>query len=261
MNRKPIFAANWKLNKSIAETHSYFETIARHSVNPNHADVMIAPPYTHLPAAIASSPTWAAIGAQNVSAELSGAFTGEVSIQVLAELGCQYVIVGHSERRALFGETDALLSDKVRRVIQAGLTAIFCVGETLEEREAGATTAVISTQIKGALKPLAHLIEGHIDQLVVAYEPVWAIGTGKVATPDQAQQVHHAIRAELASHLGLDASRMIRIQYGGSVKPDNIVDLMKQPDIDGALVGGASLSPDSFYEIIKNGVSANESLG
>jgi triosephosphate isomerase len=178
----------------------------------------------------------------------SGAFTGEVAPPMLVDLGCQYVILGHSERRTLFGETDAIVNAKTKAALAAGLTPIVCVGETLEEREAGRTAYVVTTQVRGSL---AGLSPADLEKVVIAYEPVWAIGTGKVATPEQAQEVHALIRGLLGSLASPAVAAVVRIQYGGSVKPDNAADLAAQPDIDGALVGGASLKADDFLGIAK----------
>ena len=194
------------------------------------------------------SPSGVALGGQNMHDKASGAFTGEVAPAMLVDLGCQYVILGHSERRTLFGETDAIVNAKTKAALVAGLTPIVCVGETLEEREGGRTDAVVTTQVRGSL---AGLSAADIEKIVVAYEPVWAIGTGKVATPLQAQEVHALIRSLLAGLASPEVAGKVRIQYGGSVKPDNAADLACQPDIDGALVGGASLKADDFLGIAK----------
>jgi triosephosphate isomerase len=178
----------------------------------------------------------------------SGAFTGEVAPPMLVDLGCRYVILGHSERRTLFGETDAIVNLKTRSALTAGLTPIVCVGETLEERDDGRTQGVVTSQIKGSL---AGLSPAEVEQIVIAYEPVWAIGTGKVATPEQAQEVHALIRGLLATLASPAVAARVRIQYGGSVKPDNAADLAAKPDIDGALVGGASLKADDFLGIAR----------
>jgi triosephosphate isomerase len=178
----------------------------------------------------------------------SGAFTGEIASPMLVDLGCRYCILGHSERRTLFGETDAIVNAKTKAALAAGFTPIVCVGETLEEREAGRTTAVVTTQVNGSLAGLA---PGELAKVVIAYEPVWAIGTGKVATPEQAQEVHAVIRGLLATLASPEVAAQVRIQYGGSVKPDNAADLAAKPDIDGALVGGASLKADDFLGIAK----------
>ncbi len=255
MPRRPIFAANWKMNKTAREAKLYCAEFSALGIDPSIADVVICPPFTALDSVRTSLPQTIGVGAQNSSNHLSGAFTGEISIGMVAETGCSHVIVGHSERRALFNESPALLSEKLDRVIECGLHAIFCVGETLADREANLTQQVLLSQLQGSLKPILSELSTRWTQLTIAYEPVWAIGTGKVATVDQAQDAHHFIRSTLSGLLGPQAGKGIRIQYGGSVKPDNVKELMAQPDIDGALVGGASLDPRSFYEIIKNGAS------
>ena len=212
-------------------------------------EVVIAPPFTALGAvkeAIAGSEV--ALSAQNLHWEPKGAFTGEISAEMIVDTGCTHVIVGHSERRQLFGETDASVNRKVIAALAAGLTPIVCVGETLEEREAGATREVVLGQIDGAL---AGLDAEASAQLVLAYEPVWAIGTGLTASPEQAQEVHGWIRARLAQTAGPAVAEGMRILYGGSVKPSNVSELMQQPDLDGALVGGASLKADSFEQIVR----------
>jgi triosephosphate isomerase len=187
------------------------------------------------------------VGAQNVNAEPGGAFTGEISVDMLIELGCRYAIVGHSERRTLYGETDESVSAKTAALLAGGLCPIVCVGESLAQREADQTRQVVEAQLRGSLSAVP---AGRASEIVVAYEPIWAIGTGRTATPELAQEVHEAVRDELVRLFG-DAGRSIRIQYGGSVKPENASDLMAQPDIDGALVGGASLDPASFASIVR----------
>jgi triosephosphate isomerase len=211
-------------------------------------EVGIAPPFTALhPVRGALNGSRIGLAAQDVFWEPQGAWTGEVSAPMLAEVGCAYVIVGHSERRQHFGETDAQVNKKARAVLGAGLTPIVCVGELLAEREAGKTLDVVGRQVR---EGLAGLSADDAAKLVIAYEPVWAIGTGKTATPEQAQEVHAVIRTLLAGLFGARAADGIRIQYGGSVKPDNAADLMSRPDVDGALVGGASLKADDFAKIV-----------
>jgi len=215
------------------------------------AEVIIAPPFTHLSAIseeIKGTPIQ--LAAQNMHAKDSGAYTGEISAPMLQKLGCRFVIIGHSERRQYFGETDASVNEKTAAALAGKLTPIVCVGETLEEREEGRTLKVIAMQLSGALKGLT--AEGWKD-IIVAYEPVWAIGTGKAASSDQAQEVHRFIRSELERSLGKDIAEKTRILYGGSVKPDSICGLMDQPDIDGALVGGASLKADDFVKLVNFG--------
>ncbi len=212
-------------------------------------DIMIAPPFTALESVsrvIKNSPV--ALGAQNLYWEDEGAYTGEISAPMLKSAGCQYAIIGHSERRQYFGETDKTVNQKIQAAIQVGLKPVFCIGETEQEREAEQTLSVLDKQVR---KGLERLLPEQLDTLIIAYEPVWAIGTGKTATEDQAQEVHQFIRSLIEKSFGNDLSKSIRILYGGSVKPDNILNLMAMPDIDGALVGGASLSADSFSRIIK----------
>ncbi len=243
--RRPILAANWKMHKTVGEALAFVEAFLPRVKDADAVDVVLAPPFTALDAvgeALAGSGV--ALAAQNVNPEEAGAFTGEVSPGMLAELGCRYAIVGHSERRALYGETDADVSRKASALLAHGLRPIVCVGETLAQREAGRTFEVVGAQLEGSLAGIA---EAAADELVIAYEPVWAIGSGRSATPELAQQVHAFIRERLARRFGAAG---VRIQYGGSVKPENVYALMAQPDIDGALVGGASLDPVAFACIV-----------
>ena len=246
--RTPIVAANWKMHKTPAQALAFAKEFAELVTEVEDVEIVIAPPYpalAELGGALAG--TRVALAAQNVHPEPAGAFTGEVSVGMLWELGCRYVIVGHSERRALFGETDAFISAKLRAAQDGGLRPILCVGETLEEREAGRTFDVVSAQLAGSL---ARVDDARAEELVIAYEPVWAIGTGRTATPELAQEVHAHIRRQLGERFA-GVAEAIRIQYGGSVKPDNAEALLSQPDIDGGLVGGASLDPASFCAIIR----------
>jgi triosephosphate isomerase len=246
--RKPILAANWKMNKTRAQAGAFVSALRERLRHVTDVDVVIAPPYTALAAVhelLLGSEI--ALAAQDVCAEDAGAFTGEISPGMLKDAGCAYCIVGHSERRALFGEQNAEVSRKAAALVRVGLCPIVCVGETLQERDAGRTGQVVEAQISGSL---ADLDSAAAARLVVAYEPVWAIGTGRTATPEQAQEVHALIRTQLRGRFGEIGDR-IRIQYGGSVKPDNVVAIMAQPDIDGALVGGASLEPESFAKIVR----------
>ncbi len=245
--RRPILAANWKMHKTAAEAADFAVRFVPLVKDADAVDVVVAPPFTaldRLGQALAGSNV--ALAAQNVHAEPKGAFTGEIAPGMLVELGCRYAIVGHSERRTLFGETDAGVAGKAAALFAAGIVPIVCVGESLEEREAGRTFAVIEGQLDGSL---AGLPEERAAELVVAYEPIWAIGTGRTATPEIAQEVHGRVREQLRARFGA-AGDAIRIQYGGSVKPDNVDALMAQPDIDGALVGGASLDPEAFSRIV-----------
>jgi triosephosphate isomerase len=248
--RRPLLTGNWKMHGTRAETESLLSALtdALGSVDPAEREIVVAPPFSVLEtAARLLTDTPIRLAAQNLHWEPRGAFTGEVSGPMLKEAGCSYVILGHSERRQYFAETDESVARKVGAAQRDGLLPIVCVGESLEERESGATLAVISRQIRGALHnqdPAA------LADLVIAYEPIWAIGTGRSATPDQAQEVHAAIRATLSSLANLATADAIRLLYGGSVKPDNVDALMAQTDIDGALVGGASLQADSFARIV-----------
>jgi len=245
--RRPLIAGNWKMNLGPAAARELLRAL-RDNLHEPSADVAVCPPFTLLPLAaevLKGSPV--RVGAQDLFWEKSGAYTGEVSAEQLADAGCGVVLIGHSERRRYFGETDETVGRKLKAALRAGLTPIVCVGETLEEREGQKTYRVLETQLKGALSGLAPADAGKI---VVAYEPVWAIGTGKTASPDQAQDSHLFIRKTLGAILGAEASLAVRILYGGSVKPDNIDALMAQLDVDGALVGGESLKPVSFLRII-----------
>jgi triosephosphate isomerase len=237
------------MHKTVAEAVEFVHALVPKLAGLRDVEAAIAPPFTSLEAlrdALAGTPV--ALAAQNAHFEKSGAFTGEISVAMLAELGVRYVILGHSERRQLFGETDELVAKKLAAVQGAGLRPILCVGELLTERDAGRTFEVLARQLS---ESLAAADRGRASELVVAYEPVWAIGTGRTATPALAQEAHAFIRARLADRFGANASQ-VRIQYGGSVKPDNAAELLAQPDIDGALVGGASLDPESFSAIIRS---------
>ena len=246
--RRPILAANWKMHKTAAEARAFAAAFAPLVADAAGVDVVLAPPFTALAAlGPALAGTAIALAGQNVHPEPQGAYTGEVSAAMLRELGCRYGIVGHSERRTLFGETSAFVARKAAALLREGIRPIVCVGESLEEREAGRTPAVIDAQIRESLEGLP---AERAAELVVAYEPIWAIGTGKTATPALAQEVNARIRAALRARFGGGADA-IRIQYGGSVKPENAAELMAQPDIDGALVGGASLEPESFSRIVR----------
>ncbi len=245
--RAPLIAANWKMHKTVADARAFAADLLPRIGDARGVEVAVAPPFTALAAAAeALAGSDVALAAQNVHPAPSGAFTGEISIDMLRELGCRYAIVGHSERRAIFGETDAFIAEKVAALQAAGLRPILCIGETLEQREADRTFEVLSTQLGGSL---ASADAARASELVVAYEPVWAIGTGRTATPEMAQAAHAFVRGWLRERFGADADA-IRIQYGGSMKPENAAELLAQPDIDGGLVGGASLDPESFSAII-----------
>jgi triosephosphate isomerase len=245
--RRPLIAGNWKLHHGLEASATLARAVVEGVGPASHADVVVAPVFTalaHVAPLLAGSPV--GLSAQDVHWDDKGAFTGEVSAPLLADVGCRYVIVGHSERRQLFGDTDERVRRKVEAVQRAGLVPIACVGETLDEREAGRTLEVVTRQ----LDAIATSLPG-IAAIVVAYEPVWAIGTGRVARAEDAQDVHRAIRARLAEHAGAEVASGIRLLYGGSVKPDNAAGLLAQPDIDGALVGGASLDAAQFLGIVR----------
>lgn len=241
-------AGNWKMYKTPAETKAFFEKFLPLVAQSTHADIAICPPFVCIPAAVeAAAGSRVGIGAQNCEYRKEGAYTGEVSAPMLKAAGCTYVIIGHSERRQYYGETDETVLKRTKAAIEAGLKPIVCVGELLAEREAGRTGEVLEAQFNGGI---AGLTPGEFAQIVIAYEPVWAIGTGKVATPEIAEEAHRRLRSLAEAKFGKDAAAAVRILYGGSVKPDNVKGLMAQPDIDGALVGGASLEAVSFSGIV-----------
>jgi len=247
--RKKVIAGNWKMNNDLSESKNLIsklaEALAGKSVN---CDVIVCPPFTSLSEASSLlKGTQIKLGAQNMYFEESGAYTGEVSASMLKSAGCEYVILGHSERRTIFGESDQVINKKIKKALASGLKPIFCVGETLEEREGNITNQVIERQVKEGLKDLS---ADDMKTIIVAYEPVWAIGTGKTATPAQAEDVHDFIRTQIKGLFNAEVADNIVIQYGGSVKPDNAKELLSQKDIDGALVGGACLKADSFMGII-----------
>lgn len=243
--RKPVIAANWKMHKTVAEAEEFLGAFLPEVGGVEDAEIVIAPPFTALEAASKRlEGTNVSLSAQNVFYEERGAYTGEISPVMIKDLGCEYTIIGHSERRQYFGETDEIINKKIKAALAHGLKVIFCIGETLDEREAGKTNDVLRGQLAGGLRDV------EIDDIVIAYEPVWAIGTGVTATTEQAQDAHKFIRNELKAKYGGKAEG-VRILYGGSVKPDNVDDLMACPDVDGALVGGASLKPESFARLVK----------
>ena len=248
--RKAIIAANWKMNMTVAETASYIPTFLAETGDDTEVDVVIIPPFTALAKAseLIGEVYSLKLGAQNMSAQKSGAFTGEISAAMLRELFVRFVVIGHSERRQLYGETDRTVNAKLHAAHEATLKPILCIGETLAERDGGQVEAVLMRQLREGLAGLDHK---HIQETVVAYEPVWAIGTGRNATPAQAQEAHGLIRSELAQIADANVAERVRIQYGCSVKATNAAELLAQPDIDGALVGGASLDPRDFAEIAK----------
>jgi triosephosphate isomerase (TIM) len=248
MSRKPVMAGNWKMHKTAAETVSFFEKFRPLVERSEHCEIVICPPFPNLPAAVtATQGARVAVGGQNMFWAKEGAFTGEVSAAMLKSVGCSHVIIGHSERRQYFGETNETVLKKTLAGLDAGLTPIVCVGETLEHREAGQTENVLKDQCQGGTSGLS---AQQFSKILIAYEPVWAIGTGKTATPEIAADAHRVIRAHARAGFGQEAANNLRILYGGSVKPDNIKGLMAQPEIDGALVGGASLDPISFASIV-----------
>lgn len=264
MNRKPIFAANWKMNKGASETEDFVKSFLSKLQGQNFpSEIVIAPPFVSLAkladllhtATAVQNAHAIQIAAQNCSEYDSGAYTGEISVLMLREFFVHYVILGHSERRSIFGETDATINAKMKKAREANLKPIFCIGETLAEREAGKLEEVLSRQVTLGLEGLT---ERDMAETVLAYEPVWAIGTGVTATSAQAQEAHAYVRSLISGLYGADTAAKIRIQYGGSVKPNNAAELMACPDIDGALIGGAALEPQSFLDIIRNGTAQAE---
>src|SRR5436309_13423782 len=247
--RKKIVAANWKMNMLQAEAAEFVKDLLLEIDDMSAVEVVVVPPFTAIAKVVESldKAQKIKVGAQNMHTEHSGAFTGEISAAMLRDLFVRYVVLGHSERRQMFRETDEIVNRKVRAALEATLRPIVCVGETLEQRERGSVEKILSLQLHGSL---AGLSAKELHETVIAYEPVWAIGTGRNATPDQAQEAHAFIRHTLQEMSDEATADRIRIQYGGSVKPDNARDLMSQPDIDGALVGGASLDPRSFVRIV-----------
>jgi triosephosphate isomerase len=246
--RMPFLAANWKMHKTVQEAVVYAKQFRSLAKDIADCEIVLAPPFTAIAAvAEAVRHTHIGVAGQDLYWEPEGAFTGEVSAPMLKEAGAEYVIIGHSERRRWFGETDETVHRKTMAALAAELTPIVCIGETLEQREAARTLAVLDEQVRRAFDGFG---ASQMAALVIAYEPVWAIGTGRTATPEQAQEAHAHIRARLTQWFGADAAAQCHIIYGGSVRPDNIGALMAQPDVDGALVGGASLDPRTFFEIV-----------
>jgi triosephosphate isomerase len=247
--RKKVIAANWKMFKTPDETFAFIQAFLREVSGHNRDEIVLCPPFVDIPTAVqAARHSNVQIGAQNMYWEKEGAFTGEISAKMIQTVGCTHVIIGHSERRQYFGETDETVNRKLLAALDAGLVPIVCVGEVLQERESGLTEEVLRRQVTGAFRAISG---DKAAPIIVAYEPVWAIGTGKTATPAIAADAHCVIRAEAARAFGQTAADNLRILYGGSVKPDNAKALMSQPEIDGALVGGASLDPKSFTAIVK----------
>jgi triosephosphate isomerase len=246
--RKPIMAGNWKMYKTPAETTEFFEKFRPLVEKSSHAEIVICPPFTNLAAAVAATAGSSIhVGSQNIAWAKEGAFTGEISGAMIKATGATHAIIGHSERRQYFGETDETVLKRTLAALEAGLTPIVCVGERLEDREGGRTEAVLIRQFQGGI---AGLTGAQFAKIVIAYEPVWAIGTGKTATPEIAADAHRVIRAQVREKFGKEAADAVRILYGGSVKPDNVKTLMAQPEIDGSLVGGASLKPVDFASIV-----------
>ena len=246
--RKTIIAGNWKMNKTATETKKFAEEIRPILPRAKWCEVVICVPAVNVPAALkAFKDLHIAVGAENLHYEPSGAYTGEVSADMLKDLGVKYVIIGHSERRQYFGETDISVNKKVHAALEAGLHPIICVGESLEQRELGVTMELIALQVKSALAGVA---AEKVRKCVIAYEPIWAIGTGRTATAEQAAEVCTAIRAAIRSLYGARVARSVTIQYGGSMNPKNAAELLAQPDVDGGLIGGAALKSDQFVDII-----------
>ncbi len=250
--RRPIIAGNWKMNKTVPQAQELVEGLKKDLRDVRDVDIVVCPPFTSL-AAVAKiiRGTNIQLGAQDVHWSKAGAYTGEISCAMLKELGCQFVIIGHSERRAYFAETNESVNKKIKAALHSGLTPIICIGERLEQRDRGETFAVVKDHLENGLKDIT---VPEIKSTVIAYEPVWAIGTGKTATPQQAQEVHGFIRNLLQQLYSREVADLLRIQYGGSVKPANIADLMAETDVDGALVGGASLKLDSFVKIVQGSI-------
>lgn len=249
--RKTLIAGNWKMNTNRADAVALAKGVAEGAASVDSVDLVVCPPSVYLSAvgeALAGSPV--ALGAQNMSCQDGGAFTGEISHAMLTDIGTEYVILGHSERRTLFGETDKNVCDKTHKALAAGLVPIVCVGETLEERESDKTAEVIKTQFEGSLEGVT---EAQITSVVIAYEPVWAIGTGKVASPEQAEEVHADLRRLLTERYTAEIAESVRILYGGSMKPGNAPELLAKPNVDGGLIGGAALKAEDFLGIAKAG--------
>lgn len=254
MSRKYFIAGNWKMNKTAAEATALIEAINEKAGSQNKVDVAVCPPFTALDAASkALAGSTVKLGAQNMYFEKSGAYTGEIAADMLKEFGCTYVILGHSERREYFKECNCLINKKVKAVLANGMNPILCVGEKLEEREAGKTLDIVSEQ---TVKGLEGLNAAEAEKVVIAYEPVWAIGTGKTATPAMAQEVHAAIRKILTDTFGAEVAEKMQILYGGSMKPENADALLAEKDIDGGLIGGAALKADSFVALIESASKA-----
>lgn len=250
---RPLIVGNWKMYKNIPETVSLINSIKAGVHSVTNVDIVVCPPFTVLAAASqALNDSKIDLGAQDMYHETEGAYTGEISPLMLKDVGCRYVILGHSERRTIFKEPDELIEKKLLAAMKYSFIPILCIGETLEEREARKAFEVVKRQFD---KALVHIDASEMERIVIAYEPVWAIGTGRTATPEQAEQMHSYIRRLLHEKHGEDIAQKVKILYGGSVKPDNIAQLMERPNLDGALVGGASLKAESFIQIVKNSVA------
>jgi len=249
MGRLPFIAGNWKMNKTVAEAINLVKELRASISGVEGVEVAVAPPFTALYSVRKElEGSSIRLAAQNLFWEEKGAFTGEISPLMLKEMGCQYVIIGHSERRQFFGEIDESVNRKIKSALNQGLGPIFCIGETLKEREEGKTFSILERQLEGGLRNMG---EEEIKRIVIAYEPVWAIGTGKTATPEQAEETHRFIRQKMEKLYSRETAEGVRIQYGGSVTPENIRGLMSQENIDGALVGGASLKAETFSRIVR----------
>lgn len=249
MPRRPLLAGNWKMNGTPAEAAELARGLRQALLDLPAVDVAVFPPFLAIPAVLNElGATDVVVGGQDLHAEAKGAYTGNISGEMLKSAGCGMVLIGHSERRAYEGEAGEVLANKVKAALRADLTPIFCVGESLDERESGRTLDIVRGQLADGL---GWLTESALSKVVIAYEPVWAIGTGRVASPEQAQEVHAAIRAWVGNTWSAGAARSMRILYGGSVKPANVAGIMTQPDVDGALVGGAALKVDSFEGIVR----------
>ncbi|MDH5478140.1 MAG: triose-phosphate isomerase [Nitrospinota bacterium] len=254
--RKIIIAGNWKMNNTISQAQDLIAGLTKNGGDMHKVEVIVAPPFTALRSVYdILGQSSVHVAAQNLFWEESGAYTGEVSAMMIKEAGCKWVIIGHSERRQLFGETDETVNKRARAALASGLKPIVCIGETLEEREGGRTYDVLHRQLDGGLNGLS---AENMAKVTIAYEPVWAIGTGKTATSAQAQEAHEKIRAKLSSMFGQGVADKVRILYGGSMKPSNALELLSQPDVDGGLIGGASLNAHDFVEIIKAGIEAEK---
>ena len=252
MARKVIIAGNWKMNKTASEAKALVEELKAKVKDISSVDIVVCPPFTSIDAAVkAAAGSNIKVGAQNIHWADNGAFTGEISASMLKEAGVEYAIIGHSERRQYFGETDATVNKRLKAALAAGLKPIVCIGELLDEREGGHTQKVLFTQLEGGL---ADITEEQMAGIIIAYEPVWAIGTGKTATPEMPEETHCYIRQQLGDMFDQETAGKVRIQYGGSMKADNAASLVAQKNIDGGLIGGASLKADSFADLIRNSI-------